>query len=333
MRHSSRRQFLQGSLVLGGVALLAGCGIPSGPPARPSQLHRIGFLSQGTPQPAHEGLRQRLRELGHVEGQNLTIEYRFAEGRSDRLPELAAELVRLGVDIIVAVANPAIQAAKQATGTIPIIMAPTSDPVGQGLVTSLARPGGNVTGFSNLAPELSGKRVELLKEAFPRVARVGVLWNVGNSANALAFRDTEAAAGVLKVEMVSLEVRGTEDFDGAFNMATHSGADALITLQDPLLNTQRTQIADFAATHRLPAMYHMREYVEVGGLMAYGASLIEMYRRAASYVDQIFKGAKPADLPVEQPTGFEFVVNLEAARALGLTIPPSVLQQATEILQ
>ena len=277
--------------------------------------------------------RQRLRELGYVDGQNIAFEVRSAEGRAERLPDLAADLVRLKVDVIVAGGTPAPLAAKRATTAIPIVMASAGDPVGSGLVASLARPGGNVTGLSLLVPELGGKRLQLLKEVVPGVSRVAVLWNAANPYPVLVWRQTEAAARALGVHLQSLDVRGPDDLEGAFAAATRGRAGALITVEDPLTFGQRKRIVDFAARARLPAMYGFREFVDAGGLMSYAASLADLSRRAATYVDKILKGAKPADLPVEQPTKFELVINLKTAKALGLTIPPSVLIRADQVIQ
>ena len=305
---------------------------------QPAKVHRIGFLSTSSPsdprmQRRLEAFRQGLRELGYVEGQNIAIESRWAEGKYDRLPDLAADLVRLKVDVIVAAAAPAIQAAKQATRTIPIVMAIVIDPVATGFVTSLARPGGNVTGLSNMAPELVGKQMELLKEVVPKVSRVALLWNPANPGNPPLLREAEVAAGALGVRLQPLEARGPGEIDSAFAAMTRQRAGAVIVLVDSMLADHRTRIADLAAKSRLPAMYGITEHAEAGGLMAYGANLANMFRRAATYVDKILKGAKPADLPVEQPTRFELVINLKTAKALGLTIPPSVLIRADKVIQ
>jgi putative ABC transport system substrate-binding protein len=283
--------------------------------------------------PRVEAFRQRLRELGYVEGKNILIEYRYAEGKLERLPELAAELVRLKVDVIVTAGSPAILAAKKASPTMPIVFALASDPVGSGLVSSLARPGGNITGLSLMSPDLNGKRLELLKEAFPKVARVAFLWQAGVTRGNLTLTDMEAAAKALGLKLQSLEVRKLDDFDSAFARAKRDGAQALITNPSPLISTQQRQVLDFAAKNRLPAMYQTSEFVEAGGLMSYAPNYTDLYRRAADFVDKILKGTKPADIPVEQPMKFEFVVNLNAAKQIGVTIPPNVLTRADKVIR
>ncbi len=322
--------------VLTVVFALASLAPPPAADAQPARVARIGFLGYVSPSATPhlvEAFRRGLRDLGYVEGQNVAIEFRWAEGRLERLPDLAAELVRLKVDVIVAQGTPGPLAAKQATRTIPIVMAAAGDPVGAGLVASLARPGGNVTGLSLQVPELGGKRLQLLQEVVPGVSRVAVLWNAANPYPALVVRETELAARTLGVQLQSLEVRGPDDFETAFQAATRGHAGALITVDDPLTVNQRARIVDFAGKSRLPAMYGVREFVDAGGLMAYGAHVPDMWRRAATYVDKILKGAKPADLPVEQPTRFELVVNMKTAKALGLTIPQSVLIRADQVIQ
>jgi ABC-type uncharacterized transport system substrate-binding protein len=274
-----------------------------------------------------------LRELGWVEGKNVIFEYRYAENRLERLPELAADLVRLKVDVIAAAGTLAPQAAKQATTTIPIVMTAAGDPLGSGLVASLARPGGNVTGMSLMTPDLGGKRLELLKEVLPRLSRVAVLWNAANPYSALVFKETQAAGQTLDIEVQSLEVRGPDDFDGAFEAARRQHPEALITVEDPLTVSHRKRIADFAREEQLPSLHGVREFVAAGGLISYGASLADLFRRAAYYVDKIFKGAKPRDLPVQQPTKFELVINLKVAKALGLDVPASVLARADEVIE
>jgi putative tryptophan/tyrosine transport system substrate-binding protein len=302
---------------------------------QPGKVYRIGVLSAGPPAlPKTDAVFfQALRELGWIEGKNVIFEPRYAEDRLDRLPELAAELVRLNVDVIVTIGTLAPLAAKRATATIPIVMSSAGDPLGSGLVASLARPGGNVTGLSMMVPELGGKRLQMLKELLPGVSRVAILWNAANPYPAHVFRETGGAARTLGIQLQSLEVRSPGDFPSAFDAAVRQRAEALVTVEDPLTAGQRTQIVDFAAKTRLPAMYGLREFVEVGGLMSYGVHLADLRRRAAGYVDKILKGAKPADLPVEQPTKFELVINLKTAKALGLTIPPSLLQRADEVIQ
>ncbi len=302
---------------------------------QPAGIPRIGILiapSASILSARVEAFRQRLRELGYVEGKNIVIEYRYAEGKLERLPDLAAELVRLKVDVIVT-AGPATLAAKKASATIPIVFAAANDPVGTGLVSSLARPGGNITGLSIMAPDLDGKRLELLKEAFPKVARVAFLWQPAGSRGNLALTEMEAAAKALGVKLQSLEVRGLDDFDSAFARAKRDGAQALITTHNPLITTQQRQVLDFAAKNRLPAMYPDSEFVEAGGLMSYAPNYTDLFRRAADFVDKILKGTKPADIPVEQPTKFEFVVNLKAAKQIGVTVPPNVLARADRVIR
>jgi putative tryptophan/tyrosine transport system substrate-binding protein len=304
---------------------------------QPATIYRIGYLGPGagsTLPAALDAFRQQLRQLGYVEGQNVALEYRWAADRDDQLPSLAADLVRLKVDVIVVEGHtPAIQAAKQATRTIPIVMGVSGDPVKTGLVESLARPGGNVTGLSLLTPDLAPKRLELLKEAVPTLARVAVLWNATNPVKVLDWHETQAAASALGLQLHSLEVRGPPDFAGAFDAAPRDRADALVVLPDGLINSHRKQIVDFATARRLPGMYPYREFVDAGGLMSYAPSYVDLFRRAAVYVDRILKGTKPADLPVEQPTKFELVLNMKTAQALGLALPPSILFQADEVIK
>ena len=301
-------------------------------------LPRIGFLMPGSlsdprfPRFLH-AFRQGLRELGYVEGQNVSIELRWAEGQYHRLPGLAAELVRLKVNVIVAGGAPAIQAAKRATETIPIVMVNVSDPVASGFVASLARPGGNITGLSMMTPELVGKQLEMLKEIVPKVARVAVLWNPANPGNAPQVRHAPDVARALGVRLQPLEARNASEIDHAFAAITTERAGAVIVLTDTILIDHRTRIADHAARRRLPTVSGLLEHAEAGGLLAYGPSLSDPFRRAAAYVDKILKGAKPADLPVEQPVTFELVINLKAAKALGLTIPQAMLQRADRVLQ
>jgi putative ABC transport system substrate-binding protein len=280
-----------------------------------------------------EAFRQRLREHGYVEGKNIVIEYRYAEGKLERLPDLAAELVRLKVDVIVTAAGPAISAAKKASATIPIVFATAADPVGSGYVSSLARPGGNITGLSLMAPDLDGKRLELLKEAFPKVARVAFLWNSGGIRGNLSLTEMEAVAKALGLKLQSLPVRSLDDFESAFAQAKREGAQALITSVNPLIANQQRQVLDFAAKNRLPAMYPFSEFAEAGGLMSYGPNITDLFRRAADFVDKILKGTKPADLPVEQPTKFEFLVNLKTAKQIGMTIPQKVMARADKVIK
>ena len=301
------------------------------------RVPRVGVLHPRTrsdASPQTDAFLHGLRELGWVEGKNVVIEYRWAEGRSDRLPDLAAELVRLKVDVIFAGNTSVAVAAKNATGAIPIVMATGGDPVGLGLVASLARPGGNVTGLSfSVGMETVGKGLELLKETVPHLRRVAVLSNPDNPAQALAIQNLKVSARSVRVQLQLLEARGPNEFDSAFAAMARARADALFVMLDPFFGIHRAQLQDLAAKNRLPAMYGAREYTEAGGLMSYGSDFRDNFRRAATYVDKILKGAKPADLPVEQPTKWEFVVNLKTAKALGLTIPQSVLQRADEVIQ
>ena len=268
-----------------------------------------------------------------MEGQNIAIESRWAEGKYDRYSALAADLVRLKVDVIVTVGGRASQVAQQATRTIPIVMSVVIDPLGSGLVASLARPGGNVTGLTMMASDLIGKQLEVLKEVVPKVSRVALLWNPANPGSAPQLREAEAAARVLGVRLQTLEARAPQEIDSAFAAMTRERAGALVVLADAILLNQRRQIAELAAERRLPAVYGASEHAEAGGLMVYSANLLDLERRAATYVHKILKGAKPADLPVEQPTKFELVINMRAAKALGLTIPPSVLGRADQIIE
>jgi len=300
-----------------------------------ARVARIGMLADATSPHLREAFRQGLRDLGYIEGRNLVIEYRDAGGKPERLPMLAAELVALKVDVIVAGNTLQTLAAKQASRTIPIVFSFALDPVTDGLVTSLARPGGNVTGLSFLAPELVGKRLELLTLAVPRVSRVAVLWQPGAQAKRTEKdlqTEAKVAARALGIQLQFVEAREPDDFDRAFSDMTRARADALTVLGSAMLFNQRRRLVELAATHRLPAAYGLREYVDAGGLMAYGPNGPDMFRRAAIYVDKILKGATPGDLPVEQPTKFELVVNLKTAKTLGLTIPPSVLGRADQVI-
>jgi len=280
-----------------------------------------------------EAFRVGLRERGYVEGQDIVLEFRGAHGRYDRLLELAVELVRRQVDVLVAPGTTTARVAKEATRTIPIIIVRASDPVASRLVGSLARPGGNITGLTEMAPELSGKRLELLKEVVPRVSRVAALWNPANPAAAHQLQETEAAARVLGVSIQAVEVRGPSELEQAFAAMARNRTGAFLVTPDAMLTDNTKRIVDLAAKQRLPAIYVQRDFVEVGGLMAYGPSLTDLYRRAAHYVDKILKGAKPADLPVEQPTRFELVINLKTAKYLGLTFPPSIMIRADQVIQ
>jgi putative ABC transport system substrate-binding protein len=280
-----------------------------------------------------EAFRQGLRDLGYVEGKNLVIECRYAEGKLDRLPELVTELIRLKVDVIVTSSTPVNMAAKHTTKMVPIVVATSADPVETGLVASLARPGGNITGLSNLAADLTGKRLELLKEILPKIERVGFIWNPDNPGLTLRFKEIQAAARALNITLQSLEARNGSELQSAFDAATREHADALIVTA-PMAAAYEKPLADFTAKRRLPVMYDTRESVEkAGGLIAYGPSFPDLFRRAATYVDKILKGAKPADLPVEQPMKFELVVNLKTAKQIGLTIPPNVLARADRVIR
>ena len=300
-----------------------------------TKVPRVGLLITGSSpgQSYLSAFRQGLHELGYVEGHSIATEYRWAEGKYERLPDLAAELVRLKVDVIVAVATPAVQAAKQATKAIPIVMLSVGDPVASGFVASVARPGGNITGLANIATELVGKQLQLLREVLPNVSLVTVLWNPTNPSNASQLREAAAAARALGVRVQPLEAQGPSDIDRAFVVMTKDRAGALLVLSDSMFIAQRERIADLATKSRLPAVYGLRPHAEAGGLMAYGANLLDLVRLAATFVDKILKGAKPADLPVEQPTRFELVINLKTAKALGLTIPPSVLGRADQVIE
>jgi putative tryptophan/tyrosine transport system substrate-binding protein len=302
---------------------------------QPARIFRIGILlaTSAPVQSARiEAFRQRLRELGYVEGKNIVIEYRYAEGKRERLPDLAAELVRLKVDVIVTSSGAAILAAKKASPTMPIVFTAAADPVGDGYVSSLARPGGNITGLSLMAPDLDSKRLEILKEAFPKVARVAFLTGGGPRAN-LTLTEMEAAAKALGLKLLQLDVQSLDDFDSAFARAKREGAQALMTSVSPVIITLQRQVLDFVAKNRLPAMYPWSESVEAGGLMSYGPNYTDSWLRAADFVDKILKGTKPADIPVEQPKKFEFFVNLKTAEQIGLTIPTKVLARADKVIR
>jgi putative ABC transport system substrate-binding protein len=322
------------------VGVIAG-GLLAAPLAAEAQLagkvYRIGYLSSGSASSnphVIEAFRQGLQELGWVEGQNIVIDYRWAEGRFDRLPDLAEELVRLKVDVIVASPTPGALAAKKATGTVPIVAVSLTHPVELGLVASLARPGGNVTGVSySVGADIFGKDLELLKEVAPRVRRVAVLSNPDSPARPLTIRNVKDAARSLGVQLQLLEARGPEEFDGAFAAMAKERVGALLVVQDPAFIPYRARLVDLAAKNRLPSIFTQREDAEAGGLMSYGPSLSDLYRRAGTYVDKILKGAKPGDLAVEQPTKFELVINLKTAKALSLTIPPSLLQRADQVIE
>jgi len=321
------------------MAMLTG-GIVVSPLAAEAQqagkVYRVGFL--GNSSAALEAnlvgpFREGLRELGYVEGRNIVIEYRWAEGKYERFPALIAELAALNVDVIVTAGTPAALAVKRTTPSIPLVMAAVGDPIGVGLVASLARPGGNVTGLSAIAPELEGKRLELLREVVPKLSHIAVLWNPDNPFHAGSVKETRAAAQVLGIKAQLVGVRISEEFPAAFAAIVRERPGALLVLADRIFLHNRARIVDFGAKHRLPGVYPYRELVEAGGLMSFGPSYPGMHRRAAHYVDKILKGSKPADLPVEQPATFELIINLKAAKALGLTIQPSLLQRADELIQ
>jgi putative ABC transport system substrate-binding protein len=303
---------------------------------QPTKVPRIGYLSVLSPSSDSsrlEAFRQGMRELGYAEGQSIAIESRYAEGKLDRLPGLARELVRVKVDVIVVGGSTATRAAKNVTKLIPIVMAHGSDPVELGFVASLARPGGNITGLTHLAPELGGKRLELLKDIVAQLSRVAVLTDPGTQGHGPQMKELEVAARALGLQLRPAEVRGPNELESAFSAMTTGRSGAFIGLQQPTLDSLRDRIVDLAAKNRLPAMYPNSEYVETGGLMSYAADIVAMFRRAAYYVDRILKGAKPADLPVEQPKTFELVINLKAAKQIGLTIPPNVLARADKVIK
>lgn len=321
------------------VALSAGAlvaPLATYPQRQPTKIPRIGYLSgrSGPPDPSAEAFLQGLRELGYVERKNILIEYRYVQGKLDQIPSLVAELVQLKVDVLVSPFSPTIRAAKQATRTIPIVMVTTLDPVAAGLVDSMARPGGNITGLTRLTRELSGKRLELLKEVIPGISRVGYLWVGDDTASGAGLKEYEAAARALKIQLLSLEVRGPQpDLEGAFQAAAKGGASALITGRTGFLLGYSKRIADLAIKNRLPSMYEGSEFIEAGGLMSYSANDNESFRRAAVFVDKILKGAKPADLPIEQPTQFELVINVKTAKAIGLAISKDMLLRAHKVIE
>ena len=330
-----RRRMLQVSLGLPGFGLFTGCGYPFGPAAQPARLHRIAFLdarSRPLMEATFGAFRQELRALGYGDD-GIAIEERYADGQMQRLPDLAADLVHLAPEVIVGTGPAAVDAAKQATATIPIVMVDIADPIGAGFVASLAQPGGNVTGLANLAQQTAGKRLELLKTATPGAERIAILINPGNQGNILQLQAARQAAPTLRTEVLPVEAFSADDIDGAFATMVRDHADALYATGDPVFALAAGKITGLAASHKLPAIYQDRAFVVVGGLMSYGVSRSVLFRQAAAYVDKLLKGAKPADLPVEQPTTFDLIINLKTAQALGLTIPPSVLQQATEVIQ
>jgi putative tryptophan/tyrosine transport system substrate-binding protein len=326
-----RRDFIA---LLGGVAIASSLPSANGSAQRAGKVWRLGILQPGAaPEPLVEAMQDRLRELGYIEGRNLVVEARWAEGRSDRLGALAAELVNLKVDVITTLSTPAALAARDATNTIPIVFTGVGDPVGSGVVPNLARPGGNATGISLLATELSAKRLEILREIAPNISPVVMLWNDTNPSMVLRAHESQAAATKLGVAVESKGVHDLITFDSAFAAIESGRANALLTLVDPFTRQHRERIVQFAAQRRLPAIYESREFVESGGLVSYGPSLMAMQRRGAHYIDKIFKGAKPSDLPVEQPTKFELLINLKTAKALDLTVPPSLLARADEVIE
>jgi putative tryptophan/tyrosine transport system substrate-binding protein len=331
----SRRQFVQGA-GLAGLGLLAGCGRLPTPVTTATTVHRIGYLS---PQslavngPRFEALRQGLRDLGWIEGHNLIIEPRFADGQAERLAELAAELLRLQPDLIVTQGEPAAKAMASATPTLPIIFTGHADPVGTRLVDSFAHPGGNITGVSEMAPELAGKRLELLQEAVPKVARVGAIFSTGDQAMAREYGETVARAEVGGIELLNLGVRTPDDLDRAYQQAVDARLDGMVVILDALIVRSRARLVELSTASGLPTISGDTEFAAAGGLMAYGPNLIRQTQRAAAHVDRILKGARPADLPVERPMLFDFIINAKTAQALGLTIPPHVLLQATEVIQ
>ena len=326
---TTRRAFL-GTLAGGLLAAPLAAGAQ-----QPDKMYRIGFLFYGAPgrSPELDAFRQGLRELGCIEGQNTTIEYRFANGEVGRLPGLAVELARGNPDVMVTPGTPASLAAKQATSTIPIVFAGVADAIGAGLVANLARPGGNMTGLTGISAELGGKRLELLKQVAPKASRVAVLYNPADRSNVLVLKGLQESAPTLGLTLQPLEVRTPGELDGAFAAMTRKRAQALFGAAGVLTSEHRRAIVDLAAKRRIPAMWGDREFVDAGGLMSYAVNFYDQIRRAATYVDKILKGAKPSDLPVEQPTRYELVINLKTAKALGLTIPQSVLQRADEVIQ
>jgi putative tryptophan/tyrosine transport system substrate-binding protein len=335
MTRLSRRQVVQGAGAVG-LGLLAGCGRWPGQGQAPPKLARLGILWPSNAESVSqdfEALQQGLHALGYIEGHSISFEHRYAGGAPERLGALATELVSVPVDIIITDTNPGTAAAKSATSTLPIVMTLANDPVGNGFVASLARPGGNVTGLATISSELSGKRLELLSQTLPNVRRLAILWDASNLSTQAGFQATHIAAESLGLELQSLPVREGNEIAGALDAAKSERADGLIVVASALTGAHRRQIVELARSHQLPDIHGRRENVVVGGLMAYGASYTAISHRAAYYVDRILKGAKPADLPIEQPREFDFVINLKTAQALGLTIPHHVLLQATEVIQ
>ena len=304
---------------------------------QPTKIPRIGYVSPtGDPKAPGlgvEGFRQGLRDFGYIEGKNIVVEYRFTEGKGNRNSSLVAELVQLKVDVLVVPGPGGTRAAKEATKTIPIVIVSQEDPVAAGFIDSLARPGGNITGVARFTRELSGKRLELLTEVVPGMLRVGILGDANSASTSMGFKEYGAAARALKIPLQSIEVRGSNDFEGAFRTAAKGRANALIMIRNPVFTRHQKQLADLAIKNRLPSMHETSDFVEAGGLVSYSSNEVETFRRAAYFVDRILKGAKPADLPVEQPTKFEFVINLKTAKALNLTIPQSVLYRADKVIR
>jgi len=317
------------------IVLAGGCQVPSAAQPVQQKVFRVGYLASGSPPRSafQESFVQALGELGYVEGQNLTLDFRYAEGQDDRLSELASELAALPSDVIVGASTPAVIAAKQTTTTIPIVMAAVADPVGSGLVASVSRPGGNVTGPTLLATELAAKRVEILREAVPETSRIAVLWNPTNPSKVRDWEETQAVAQRFGIEVVSLEARSRDQARASLDTLSEVAVDALIVVGDPLTVALRTDIAEIAAGSHVPTMYETPDFVEAGGLIAYGPNRFDVYRRAAMYVDKILKGARPENLPVEHPTRFELVINAPAAEALGLSLPESMLLSADRIIR
>jgi ABC-type uncharacterized transport system substrate-binding protein len=326
MKTSNKLLALAASMLFGALSIPA--------QAQQPKIPRIGYLVGGSGGDSNTAFRQGLRDLGYIEGKNLLLEYRYAEGNLNRSPKLIAELVQLKVDVIFVSFLLGLRAAKEATKTIPIVMVSFGDPVAFGLIGSLAHPGGNITGVAALRRDLGGKRLELLKEAVPASSKVAILWDANAPSPAMAFKEYQTAAGALKVQIQSIEVRGPDpDLNGAFQTLAKSRANALIVVSNPVLGPHREQIASLAIKNRMPSMCESTEYVEAGCLMSYSSNQADLFRRAAIYVDKILKGAKPADLPVEQPTKFELVINLKTAKQIGLTIPPNVLVRADRVIK
>lgn len=330
-----RRPFLLGGLSVAGLGLLAGCGMPLPATRPPKPIPKLGFLSPLSPPPVTtaQAFLQALQDLGYVDGQTITIQYRWAEGHDERLGDLAAELVADRPDVIYAWNSLAARAAMLATNTVPIVFGAANDPIGAGLVASLSRPGGNVTGPGLTELGLSAKRVQVLKEAFPSIARIAVLGYAEGATTERDWVDTQDAGRTLGLGLRRYDVRAVEQIEGTFRTMAAEGAEALVTLPDSFLAGSASRVVKYAAQHRLPAMYSGRPYTTVGGLMSYGANTLDAHRRAATYVDKILKGARPADLPVEQAATFDFLINLKTAQALGFSIPDSILQQATEVIR